>query len=76
MWSFLDVFELQDGYNTSFGLYYVDLDDPDRKRYPKLSARWYSRFLKGGSVGPDPASVIELIQEEPSSVSPNHGLIE
>ncbi|KAJ7972962.1 putative Beta-glucosidase [Quillaja saponaria] len=49
-WSFIDVFELLSGYASSYGLYYVDLDDPDLKRYPKLSAHWYSRFLKGGSI--------------------------
>ncbi|KAK1559164.1 hypothetical protein Q3G72_011369 [Acer saccharum] len=49
-WSFLDVFELLDGYESSYGLYYVDLDDPDLKRYPKLSAHWYSQFLKGRSI--------------------------
>ncbi|WRX33948.1 Glycoside hydrolase family 1 - like 10 [Theobroma cacao] len=38
-WSILDVFELQDGYESSFGLYYVDLDGPDLTRYPKLSAK-------------------------------------
>ncbi|KAK6247590.1 hypothetical protein QUC31_019155 [Theobroma cacao] len=46
-WSILDVFELQDGYESSFGLYYVDLDGPDLTRYPKLSAKWYAQFLKG-----------------------------
>ncbi|XVF04936.1 hypothetical protein REPUB_Repub05bG0127600 [Reevesia pubescens] len=49
-WSFIDVFELLDGYESSFGLYYVDLDDPDLTRYPKLSANWYSQFLKGKST--------------------------
>lgn len=49
-WSFLDVFELIDGFKSGFGLFYVDLDDPDLKRYPKVSAYWYSNFLKGGSV--------------------------
>lgn len=29
MWSFLDRFELLDGYNSGNGLYYVDLDDKD-----------------------------------------------
>lgn len=48
-WSFLDVFELLDGYDSGFGLYYVDLDDPELKRYPKLSAHWYSHLLKGGN---------------------------
>ncbi|KAL4360770.1 hypothetical protein GQ457_04G028830 [Hibiscus cannabinus] len=52
-WSFLDVLELLDGYGSSFGLYYVDLDDPDLRRLPKLSSYWYSHFLKGGSVSPD-----------------------
>ncbi|XP_059458185.1 beta-glucosidase 11-like isoform X1 [Corylus avellana] len=49
-WSFLDVFEMLDGYKSGFGLYYVDLDDPDLKRQPKLSAHWYKHFLKGESV--------------------------
>ncbi|KAH9730421.1 Beta-glucosidase 11 [Citrus sinensis] len=49
-WSFLDLFELLGGYEWSYGLYYVDRDDPGLKRYPKLSAHWYSRFLKGRSV--------------------------
>ncbi|KAK6940990.1 Glycoside hydrolase family 1 [Dillenia turbinata] len=48
-WSFLDVYELA-GYQTSCGLHYVDFNDEDLKRYPKLSAHWYSNFLKGGSV--------------------------
>ncbi|CAL5357629.1 unnamed protein product [Camellia sinensis] len=43
-WSFLDVYELLGGYRSCFGLYYVDLDDKDLKRYPKLSAHWYSNF--------------------------------
>ncbi|XP_021749386.1 beta-glucosidase 11-like [Chenopodium quinoa] len=43
-WSFLDVIECPGGYE--FGLYYVDLDDPDLRRYPKLSAHWYSALLK------------------------------
>ncbi|XP_027365303.1 hydroxyisourate hydrolase-like [Abrus precatorius] len=48
-WSFMDLFELLSGYNSSFGLYYVDRNDPELKRYPKLSAKWYSWFLRGGS---------------------------
>ncbi|XAR58445.1 hypothetical protein NMG60_11013836, partial [Bertholletia excelsa] len=46
-WSFMDLFELLDGYDSSYGLYFVDLDD--LKRYPKLSANWYANFLKGES---------------------------
>ncbi|XP_042987666.1 hydroxyisourate hydrolase-like isoform X3 [Carya illinoinensis] len=57
-WAFMDVFELLDGFGSSYGLYYVDLDDPDLRRYPKLSAKWYSQFLKGESISLD--GVIEL----------------
>lgn len=49
-WSFLDSFELLDGYESSFGLYYINLEDPELRRQPKLSAHWYSQFLKGKSI--------------------------
>ncbi|KAJ0471542.1 putative beta-glucosidase [Helianthus annuus] len=49
-WSFLDLFELLDGYKTGYGLYYVDLDDNELTRYPKLSAHWYAGFLKGKNM--------------------------
>ncbi|XP_052107320.1 hydroxyisourate hydrolase isoform X3 [Arachis duranensis] len=65
-WSFMDVFELLDGYNASFGLYYVDRDDPKLKRYPKLSAEWYGNFLKGGNTSG--VRAIEL-EKDPSLVS-------
>ncbi|XP_058083756.1 beta-glucosidase 22-like isoform X3 [Magnolia sinica] len=48
VWSFMDLFELIGGYHNRFGLYHVDFDDKDLKRSPKLSAHWYSEFLKGG----------------------------
>lgn len=51
LWSFLDSFELLSGYETGYGLYYVDLDDEQLRRYPKFSARWYFSFLKGRNVG-------------------------
>ncbi|XP_062145524.1 beta-glucosidase 11 isoform X1 [Alnus glutinosa] len=65
-WAFLDVFELLDGYDSSYGLYYVDLDDPDLKRYPKLSAKWYSQFLKGRSINSDGIIEVEKSQSAPS----------
>ncbi|MED6155526.1 glycosyl hydrolase 1, variant 2 [Stylosanthes scabra] len=67
-WSFIDLFELLDGYDSSFGLYYVDQNDPELKRYPKLSAKWYSWFLKGGSSS---VEAIEL-EKDPSHVSIGH----
>ncbi|OIT21353.1 PREDICTED: beta-glucosidase 11-like isoform X1 [Nicotiana attenuata] len=48
-WSFLDGMELLDAYESAYGLYYVDLDDKNLTRYPKLSQHWYSNFLKGKS---------------------------
>ncbi|XP_016554915.2 beta-glucosidase 11 isoform X1 [Capsicum annuum] len=46
-WSFLDGLELLAGYVSGYGFYYVDLDDKELRRYPKLSAYWYANFLKG-----------------------------
>ncbi|KAK8947142.1 Beta-glucosidase 22 [Platanthera zijinensis] len=48
-WSFIDVFEYLNGYKSSCGLYHVDFADELRPRTPKLSARWYSNFLKSDS---------------------------
>lgn len=56
------MFELFDGYEAGFGLYYVDMEDIELKRYPKLSAHWYSDFLKGTTVGADPEGAIEFNQ--------------
>jgi beta-glucosidase len=52
----MDVFELFGGYERSFGLLYVDFKDPSLKRSPKLSAHWYSSFLKGTLHHPSYAS--------------------
>ncbi|XP_062231227.1 beta-glucosidase 22-like isoform X2 [Phragmites australis] len=46
VWSFLDVFELLAGYESRYGLYHVDFQDPELPREPKLSAQWYSKFLR------------------------------
>ncbi|KAL6845026.1 hypothetical protein ACP4OV_025199 [Aristida adscensionis] len=46
VWSFLDVFELLVGYHSRYGLYRVDFQDPELPRSPRLSAQWYSKFLK------------------------------
>ncbi|KAH7676646.1 Beta-glucosidase protein [Dioscorea alata] len=50
VWSFMDVFEFLAGYQSRFGLYFVDFDDKELKRIPKLSAHWYSNFLKGKNI--------------------------
>ena len=43
LWSFMDNFEWQDGYNRRFGVVYTDF--ATQKRTPKLSAKWYSRVM-------------------------------
>ncbi|KAF5200189.1 Beta-glucosidase, partial [Thalictrum thalictroides] len=45
VWSFLDCFEVVGGYTSHFGLYEVDFKNKDRKRHPRQSAQWYSKFL-------------------------------
>ncbi|WVZ06488.1 hypothetical protein V8G54_019834 [Vigna mungo] len=52
VWSFMDVFEILSGYESSYGLYYVNMNDPNLRRQPKLSAKWYSNFLKGKPMDP------------------------
>uniref|UniRef100_A0A453GFD1 Uncharacterized protein n=3 Tax=Aegilops tauschii subsp. strangulata TaxID=200361 RepID=A0A453GFD1_AEGTS len=50
VWSFLDVFEFFAGPKSRYGLYRVDFSDEARPRQAKLSARWYSGFLKNNGI--------------------------
>ncbi|OQU87738.1 hypothetical protein SORBI_3003G332700 [Sorghum bicolor] len=47
-WCFLDVFEYLTGFSSQYGLYRVDFEDEALPRQARLSARWYSKFLKKG----------------------------
>uniref|UniRef100_A0A7N0THN0 Beta-glucosidase n=1 Tax=Kalanchoe fedtschenkoi TaxID=63787 RepID=A0A7N0THN0_KALFE len=44
-WSLLDNFEWSSGYTVRFGINYADYKN-GLKRYPKISAKWFERFLK------------------------------
>lgn len=46
VWSFLDLYEMFGGYKSHFGLIRVDFSDLRRQRQRRLSAYWYSDFLK------------------------------
>ncbi|CAD6260298.1 unnamed protein product [Miscanthus lutarioriparius] len=59
VWSLMDTFEWNAGYTIKYGLCHVDFKP--LKRTPKLSAKWYSKFIKDYEQ-------IEMASEE----SPNH----
>lgn len=63
VWSFVDVLEILSGYEESYGLYYIDMKDPNLKRQPKLSAKWYSNFLKGKPM--DSKIIMEIGNDAP-----------
>uniref|UniRef100_A0A0K8TW08 Glandular beta-glucosidase n=1 Tax=Phaedon cochleariae TaxID=80249 RepID=A0A0K8TW08_PHACE len=46
IWSILDNFEWASGYALHFGLYYVDMDDPHRTRYPKMSTEFVNQMTR------------------------------
>uniref|UniRef100_A0ACD5XJW4 Uncharacterized protein n=1 Tax=Avena sativa TaxID=4498 RepID=A0ACD5XJW4_AVESA len=50
VWAFLDVFEFFGGYQSRYGLHRVDFDDEALPRQARLSARWYSGFLKNNGT--------------------------
>ncbi|KAJ0774275.1 putative beta-glucosidase [Helianthus annuus] len=47
IWSLMDCYQWNLGYNVRFGLYYVERQT--LTRIPKLSARWYKNFLTNNS---------------------------
>ncbi|KAG5052904.1 hypothetical protein JHK87_005102 [Glycine soja] len=60
-----------DAIRSSFGLYYVDKDDPELKRYPKLYAKWYSWVLTG-TIKPEKDSSFDYDGRCVHNL-PNHG---
>ncbi|XP_022125855.2 myrosinase 1-like [Pieris rapae] len=49
-WSLLDSFEWVAGYESTFGLYSVDFNDPKRRREPRLSAKYYACIIDSNSL--------------------------
>ncbi|XP_061380605.1 myrosinase 1-like [Danaus plexippus] len=49
-WSLEDNFEWTNGYNSKFGLYEVNFEDPKRSRTPRNSAHYYSCVAKNRSL--------------------------
>ncbi|KAK5645955.1 hypothetical protein RI129_004419 [Pyrocoelia pectoralis] len=45
-WSLMDNFEWTAGYTARFGLHHVDFENPDLKRTPKASARYFKELMK------------------------------
>jgi len=48
LWSFMDNFEWEDGYDMRFGV--VHCDFKTQKRTPKSSARWYSQVMAANAI--------------------------
>jgi len=49
VWSLLDNYEWEKGYDMRFGLYYVDY--PTQRRIPKRSALWYRDQIAASRAG-------------------------
>ena len=48
LWSFMDNYEWEDGYDRRFGI--VHNDFKTQRRTPKLSARWYSEVIRENAL--------------------------
>ncbi|KAK7505054.1 hypothetical protein BaRGS_00003624 [Batillaria attramentaria] len=49
-WTLLDNFEWAEGFNERFGLFHVDITDPERKRTPKDSVKFFREVTQNNAV--------------------------
>ncbi|KAL4705458.1 hypothetical protein ACJJTC_007030 [Scirpophaga incertulas] len=68
-WSLMDNFEWLDGYRSTFGLYQVDFSDPNRRRTPKLSAKYYASVVKARSLDISNQSMYSISASADSNIS-------
>ncbi|CAJ0581903.1 unnamed protein product, partial [Mesorhabditis spiculigera] len=50
VWSLIDNFEWTRGYDMAFGLYRVNFNSEEKRRTPKLSARWYKSLISQNEI--------------------------
>ncbi|TVU15274.1 hypothetical protein EJB05_38785, partial [Eragrostis curvula] len=61
VWTLMDSFEWNLGFTQRYGLYHVDFKT--LKRTPKLSAKWYRKFLKGSVLRGKTQNELELHED-------------
>ena len=49
----MDNFEWFSGFSEKFGLYSVNMSDPERTRIPKASAKYYSKLITDNGFAPE-----------------------
>ncbi|XP_068626681.1 myrosinase 1-like isoform X1 [Battus philenor] len=53
VWTLMDNFEWRAGFSERFGLYHVDIEDPNRPRTPKLSVEYYKQLIANRELPQD-----------------------
>ncbi|XP_057668690.1 myrosinase 1-like [Diorhabda carinulata] len=72
MWSLLDNFEWRKGYSVHMGFFSVDFEDPERKRTPKKSVKFFRELIEKGRIPYIPHAITEPSSTTPSSTTEHH----